>query len=182
MDPHTHIFPHKDRANEFAMRVTKTYQEIAEAGGGILSSVKSSREATFDQIYERNERNLKRFLSHGTTTVEIKSGYGLNLETEILLLEVIKKLRKNYKNVIDIVPTFLGAHAFPAEYRGSEEEKQKYVDIIVNEMIPQIRKRRLAEFCDVFCENGYFDYKMSKKILRKAKSKKFKIRLHADEF
>ncbi len=97
VDPHTHIFPPKDRSDEFAQRITKSYQEIAAAGGGIKSSVKACREATFSQIFEVNERNVKRFIAHGTTTLEMKSGYGLNLDTEVMLLKVIKELKEKYK-------------------------------------------------------------------------------------
>lgn len=96
IDPHTHIFPPKDRANEFSMRVNTSYEEIAKAGGGILSSVQACRAATFEQLMEVNERNVKRFIAHGTTTLEMKSGYGLNLETEVLLLEVIRALKLKY--------------------------------------------------------------------------------------
>jgi imidazolonepropionase len=179
IDPHTHIFPPKDRSNEFSMRVNKSYQEIAEAGGGIISSVKACRNATFDQLMEVNERNLKRFIAHGTTVLEMKSGYGLNLETEILLLQVINALKNKYAKQIEIIPTFLGAHAFPPEYKDRPNE---YVDLICTQMIPEVKKQKLAEYCDVFCENGYFDYDQSLKILKAAKAHKLKIRIHADEF
>jgi imidazolonepropionase len=153
IDPHTHIFPPNDRSNEFAMRVTKTYQEIAAAGGGILSSVKACRQSTFEELYERNKRSIERFIRLGTTTVEIKSGYGLTTESEIKQLQVINQLKEDYKDMIEIVPTFLGAHAFPPEYK---ENKDHYVDLICTEMIPDVARLGLAEYCDVFCENGYF--------------------------
>jgi len=117
VDPHTHIFPPNDRSNEFAMRVNKSYQEIAAAGGGILSSVRAARESSFEEIYERNRRSVERFVRQGTTTVEIKSGYGLTTESEIKQLQVLNKLREEFKDVIEIVPTFLGAHAFPPEFK-----------------------------------------------------------------
>ena len=179
VDPHTHIFPPKDRSNEFAMRVNKTYQEIAEAGGGIVSSVAACRKSNFDELYIKNEKNVRRFIELGTTTLEMKSGYGLDLETEILLLEVINKLKKNFSKYIEIIPTFLGAHAIPPEYKGRTDE---YVDLVCNKMLPEIKTRDLAEYCDVFCEEGYFNYQQSEKILKTAKSLKFKVRLHADEF
>jgi len=161
------------------LRVNQSYQEIAENGGGILSSVKACREASYEQIYEVNERNIKRFIALGTLTLEMKSGYGLNLETEIKLLKVINDLKKKYKKYIDIVPTFLGAHAFPLEYK---DKKEEYVQLIIDEMIPAVREQRLAEFCDVFVENGYFDQEQAKRILKAAKANKFKVRIHADEF
>ena len=179
VDPHTHIFPPNDRSNEFAMRVTKTYQEIAAAGGGILSSVRAAKESSFEEIYERNRRSVERFLRQGTTTVEIKSGYGLTTESEIKQLQVINKLKEDYKDSIEIVPTFLGAHAFPPEYK---EAKDKYVDLICEEMIPEVTRLRLAEYCDVFCENGYFSASQAEKILFKAQDHGLQLRLHADEF
>lgn len=135
IDPHTHIFPPKDRADEFSKRTNMTYQEIAEGGGGILSSVKACRSATFEEIFDVNERNVKRFIANGTTTLEMKSGYGLNLETEILLLNVIKALKEKYYKQIKIIPTFLGAHAFPPEYK---DKKEEYVTLICEKMIPEI--------------------------------------------
>ncbi len=154
VDPHTHIFPPKDRANEFALRAVKSYEEIAASGGGILSSVRACREGSFDEIYEVNRKNVQRFIAHGTTTLEMKSGYGLDTPTEIKLLKVIEKLREEFAQEIEIVPTFLGAHAFPPEYKTNRDG---YVDLIVNEMLPEIQKQKLyVEFCDVFCENGYF--------------------------
>ena len=162
IDPHTHIFPPTDRANEFTMRITKTYQEIAAAGGGIQSSVNSARSAKFEDLYRVNERNLKRFMAHGATTVEMKSGYGLNMDTELLLLEVINKLKKKYEKQIEVVPTFLGAHAFPKEYK---DKKDDYVKLLIDQIIPEVRKRKLAEYCDIFCEQGYFDVEHSRMIL-----------------
>ena len=136
VDPHTHIFPPRDRANEFAMRVTKTYQEIAAAGGGILSSVISCREASEDQIYERNREVMESFIRQGTLTVEVKSGYGLDTESELKLLRVIQRLKTDMKDRIEVVPTFLGAHAFPAEYKGSDAKRDEYVELIIKEMLP----------------------------------------------
>ena len=115
----------------------------------------------------------------GTLTVEMKSGYGLDLDNEVKLLEAAKKLRLKYKNFIEIVPTFLGAHAFPPEFKDNQKE---YVNLLLKEMIPQIRKKRLAEFCDVFAEKGYFDVKQTEKIIKKALARKLKVRIHADEF
>ena len=179
IDPHTHIFPPEDRAEEFCQRVTKSYQEIAAAGGGILSSVNACRNATFEQVFEVNERNIKRFIAQGTTTLEMKSGYGLNLDTEIMLLKVINELKKKYKSQIEIIPTFLGAHDIPPEYKGKTND---YVNLIIDKMLPEIKKQDLAYYCDVFCENGYFDDKQTTKIIQAAKKLKFRVRIHADEF
>ena len=154
VDPHTHIFPPKDRSDEFSQRISKSYEEIAAAGGGIKSSVRACRESTFEKIYEVNERNIQRFIAQGTTTLEMKSGYGLNLDTEIMLLKVINELKKKFAKQIDIIPTFLGAHDIPPEFMGQTAE---YVTLIIEKMLPEIRKQGLAEYCDVFCENGYFD-------------------------
>lgn len=161
------------------MRVTKKYEDIAAAGGGILSSVNACRNATFEQIFEVNERNIQRFIAQGTTTLEMKSGYGLNLDTEIMLLKVINELKKKFKSQIDIIPTFLGAHDIPPEYKRKTND---YVDLIIEKMLPEIKKQDLAEYCDVFCENGYFDDKQATKIIKAAKKLKFKVRIHADEF
>ena len=154
VDPHTHLFPTKDRSHEFSLRATKTYEEIAAAGGGIKSSVAACREATFDEIYKVNEQIVKRFIAQGTLTLEIKSGYGLNTETEIKLLKVIQALKTNYKKYVDIVPTFMGAHDIPLEFKGNPEG---YADLLINEMIPAVKAEKLAEFCDIFCETGYFN-------------------------
>lgn len=136
VDPHTHIFPPQDRSDEFCQRVNLSYEEIAAAGGGIKSSVKACRESTFEKIFEVNERNIQRFIAQGTTTLEMKSGYGLNLDTEIMLLKVINELKKKYAKQIEIVPTFLGAHDIPPEFQGKTSE---YVDLIIEKMLPEIK-------------------------------------------
>ena len=127
VDPHTHIFPPKDRANEFSQRAVKTYEQIAAEGGGILSSVKACRESTEEELYAVNERNVKRFIELGTLTLEMKSGYGLDLENELRQLRVINKLKKKYAKQIEIIPTFMGAHAYPPEFKGREDE---YIELI----------------------------------------------------
>lgn len=179
VDPHTHLFPPIDRANEFALRPVKSYQEIAKEGGGILSSVKAIREASLDSIVDSNIEHLSRFYLNGTTTVEIKSGYGLSTEEELKMLRAIKHLQNILGDKLRIIPTFLGAHAVPPEYRGNAD---KYVELICNEMLPEVAKENLAEFVDVFCEKGYFSVEQSEKILKKATDLGFKIKLHADEF
>jgi len=176
IDSHTHPIFKGNRANEFNMRLNgKSYEEIKNSGGGILSSIKNVRAATFDELYVSSIENIKPFINYGTTTLEAKSGYGLTLKDEIKSLKVIKKINNNLD--IEILPTFLGAHAVPNEYSAD-----KYVDIICNEMIPQVSEKKLAIFCDVFCEDGYFNIKQSKKILNTAKSFGLIPRIHADEF
>ena len=142
---------------------------------GILSSITALRKASFNELYLSSLENINPFIKYGTTTLEAKSGYGLSLDDEIKSLKVIKKINQDLD--IDIIPTFLGAHAVPNEYSVDE-----YVSIICNEMIPQIAEEKLAVFCDVFCEEGYFDIKQSRKILNTAKSYNLFPRLHSDEF
>ncbi len=141
--------------------------------------MRACRESSFDEIYERNRRSVERFIRQGTLTVEIKSGYGLTTESEIKQLQVINKLKEEYKDYIEIVPTFLGAHAFPPEFK---ENRDDYVELICSEMLPEVVKLGLAEYCDVFCENGYFSASQAEKLLVRAKDLGLKLRLHADEF
>lgn len=178
VDSHTHIVFAATREDEFAMKARgASYEEIATAGGGILNSAKKTAAATVDEIYEQSAKRLEQVIGYGITTVEIKSGYALTLEGEIKLLEAIRKLKDNYP--IEIVPTFLGAHAYPAQFKNDHEG---YISQINNEMLPEIKSRGLAEFVDVFCEEGYFSLKETEKILTRAKDLGFKLKLHADEF
>ena len=178
IDSHTHPIFIGNRSNEFALRVKgKTYDEIARSGGGILASIKNVRNASEEQLFDESYGKINLFLSHGTTTIEAKSGYGLTLKDEVKSLRVIKKLNENGK--LEIIPTFLGAHAVPPEFQNNHE---KYVDLICDEMIPVISEEGLAEYCDVFCENNYFTVRQSRKILQAALDNGMKIRLHADEF
>ena len=176
IDSHTHPIFIGNRANEFNMRLNgKSYDDIKKMGGGILSSIKSLRNSSFDELYEYSIKNIKPFINFGTTTMEAKSGYGLSVKDEIKSLKVIQKI--NEELCIDIMPTFLGAHDIPEEYGLNE-----YVDLICEEMIPQIAEQKLAVFCDVFCEEGYFNIKHSKRILETSKKYNLKPRIHADEF
>ncbi|MBI65067.1 MAG: imidazolonepropionase [Candidatus Marinimicrobia bacterium] len=178
IDSHTHPIFIGNRSNEFIMRANgKTYKDISDSGGGINYSVKNVRKATKEQLYNSSLENIKPFILNGTTTIEAKSGYGLSVNDEIKSLEVISDLNNNLD--IDIIPTFLGAHSVPEEYLN---KKQKYIDLICEEMIPEISNRKLAVFCDVFCEEGYFNIDESRKILLKAKDHGLIPRLHADEF
>jgi imidazolonepropionase len=175
VDSHTHILFLKGRENEFALRAKGfTYQQIAENGGGILSTVKDVRVSDKRQLKKSTDKRLDEILSLGTTTVEIKSGYGLNFKNEIKMLEAINEL--NDENPIDIIPTFLGAHAIP-----NDTEKEKYIDEICNNMIPYVAEKKLSRFCDVFCEKGYFSIDDTKKILEKAKEFGLIPKLHAEE-
>lgn len=178
IDPHTHLVFYGTREDEFEMRIQgKSYMEIAEAGGGIRKSVRMLREATEDDLVEHSLPFLESMLSHGTTTVEVKSGYGLSLKDELKSLRAIKRLNETSK--IDIVPTFLGAHEFPDEYR---DKREKYLDTVINEMIPAVAGEGLAEFCDIFTEEGVFTVEESERVLRAAADAGLGLKLHAEEF
>jgi len=178
VDSHTHPIFSGNRANEFGMRVSgKSYEEIASMGGGIISSINGVRNASEEQLLEECLERINFFLVHGTTTIEAKSGYGLTIEDELKSLKVIKRL--NESSPLDIIPTFMGAHAFPPEFKNNH---QGYVQLICEKMIPVVAEENLAEFCDVFCENGYFTLDDSRKILETAKEYGLTPRLHADEF
>ncbi|MDI6787878.1 MAG: imidazolonepropionase, partial [Planctomycetota bacterium] len=178
IDSHTHPVFIGDRADEFEMRLKGiSYQEIADKGGGIKSTVLRVRNATRSQLKQNTLKYLKRFIACGTTTIEAKSGYGLTTKDEIKILEVIKELTKVCP--LEMVATFLGAHEFPDEYK---DNKQGYVDLITREMLPLVAKRKLAEFCDVFVEKGVFSIDQASQILRSAREHGLKIKLHVDEF
>lgn len=178
VDPHTHSVFGATRQNEFKMRSEgKSYLEIAEAGGGIRYSVRQLRKLSEKKLVETTLPFLDRFLELGTTTVEVKSGYGLSLKDEIKMLKVIRRLNASHK--ITLIPTFLGAHEVPDEYR---DNREKYIDIITNEMIPEVAENRLAEFCDIFTETGVFTIAESEKILGVAQDYGLKIKMHVEEF
>lgn len=177
VDSHTHLIFSGSRENEFAMRAEgKTYQDIASSGGGILSTVRATREASKRELFRLGEKRLNDMLKLGTTTVEIKSGYGLSPDSEIKILEIINELKRDHFSTI--VPTFLGAHAIPFEFKENPDE---YVELICNYILPHISEKKMAIFCDIFCENGYFNLKQSERILSKAKEVGLKIKLHADQ-
>ena len=177
VDPHTHPVFKQTRENEFEMRIQgKSYVEISQNGGGIRSSIAGVRETSEDELYKLAEKRISRIISNGTTTLEAKSGYGLSTESEIKMLKVIKKLGEYLP--IDIIPTFLGAHEFPIEYKN---DKEKYIDILMNEMLPKVRELDLAEYCDIFTEDHVYNIEQSRSILNQAKELGFKIRMHADE-
>jgi imidazolonepropionase len=163
VDAHTHALFGGSREHEFALRSEgKTYQDIAAQGGGILSTVNATRAATKKELKKAASKRLDAMMKHGTTTVEIKSGYGLSEESEIKMLEAITELADEH--FISIRSTFLGAHALPPEFK---DRRAEYIDLLCNRMMPYIAKRKLAQFCDVFCEVGYFSVEESRKILKK---------------
>ncbi|MBD3287253.1 imidazolonepropionase [candidate division KSB1 bacterium] len=177
VDPHTHPVFWGTRENEFVMRIEgKSYREIAEAGGGIRYSVRQLRKASEEQLIEASLPHLNHFLKSGTTTIEAKSGYGLTFEDELKSLRVLKKL--NQIHPIEIIPTFLGAHEIPDEYRNN---RRQYIDLLINEMIPQVTEEKLAEFCDVFCEEHVFTVDESREILTAAKDAGLELKIHADQ-
>ncbi len=176
VDPHTHFLFAGSRDDEYGMRADGTdYMEIRKRGGGILSSVRSFREAGDDELLRIGRERLDRFLENGTTTVEGKSGYGLTVHHEIRALQIMKELDTSHP--VDVVPTFLGAHETPGEYSSRHEE---YVRLVIDEMIPAAEGH--AEFCDVFCEKGVFSVEESRAILEAAKARGLRPKLHAEEF
>ncbi|MEW5994759.1 MAG: imidazolonepropionase [Candidatus Zixiibacteriota bacterium] len=177
IDPHTHPVFSKTREQEFEMRIQgKSYMEIAQAGGGIRSSVRDLRTASTDTLVKTTRHRLDRMLLYGTTTIEAKSGYGLSTESEVLQLEIIRELNESHP--MDLVPTFLGAHEVPDEYR---DKRNQYIELLVREMIPVVAERKLAEFSDVFCEEGVFDIAESRRIQQAAADAGMRLKFHADE-
>ena len=205
VDPHTHLVFAGHRAEEFEQRVRgATYLEIMAAGGGIMSTVRATRAASLEQLVEESRARLDRMLAHGTTTAEAKTGYGLDIENELKMLETIRRL--DAEHPVDLVPTFLGAHAVPDEHTGRADE---YVDLVVEEMLPRVREKGqeirdkgsgtrdmailapsplslvpspLSLFCDVFCDEGAFTLEQSRRVLEAAQALGFGLKIHADEF
>jgi imidazolonepropionase len=177
IDSHTHLVFAGTREDEFEQRLRgMTYQEIAARGGGINASVRRVRAASRAELKALARRRLERLLRFGVTTVEVKSGYGLSFEDEIRCLEVIAEL--NAEGPLELVPTFLGAHAVPPEFQG---DRAGYIRLITEEMLPEVARRQLADFCDVFCETGVFSLAESERILGRARELGLKLKLHADE-
>ncbi len=209
VDPHTHVVWAGDRAVEFEQRIAgATYLEIMNAGGGIMATVRKTRAASVDQLVEETRPRLERMMAHGATTVEAKTGYGLETAAELRMLEAIDRL--DAEHPIELVPTFIGAHAIPSEYKGREDA---YADLVVNEMLPAVREWHMADsqsliaddasratdhrpsairyqpsaighrlFCDVFCEEGAFTLAQSRRILEAARALGFGLKIHSDEF
>ncbi len=180
VDPHTHLLFAGSREGEWLLRQQGAgYLEILESGGGILSTVAATRAASIDDLLAHGRRWLDEMLAHGVTTIEAKSGYGLDLETEIRLVEAAYRL--GGEGPIEIVPTYLGAHAVPPEYRSRPEGTEAYVRSVIDEQLPGIAAHGRARFCDVFCENGVFSADQSRRILETAAGFGMALRLHADE-
>jgi imidazolonepropionase len=177
VDAHAHPVFAGDRVDEFEMRAQGvTYGEIAASGGGIRSTVRQTRAASEDELLAQAKKHASWFLRGGTTTVEAKSGYGLTVEDELKILRVIRRL--NSETPVEFVPTFLGAHAIPDEFRGAPEQ---YVALVIHKMLPRVAEEQLAESCDVFCERGYFDITDSEKILKAAQEYGLRLRMHVDQ-
>ena len=175
VDAHTHLVFAGNRLDDFERRARgETYEQIAKAGGGIWSTVEKTRAASGDELFAQAQKHTEWFLRCGTTTVEAKSGYGLTVEDELKILRVMSRL--NEETPLEIVPTFLGAHAVPREMDADE-----YIELVIDEMLPRIATEKLAEFCDVFCERDYFDVKQSRRILTAARELGLRLRIHADQ-
>jgi imidazolonepropionase len=177
VDSHTHLIFAGTREDEFEQRLRGlSYQDIAAAGGGINATVQRVRAASKDQLKALARPRLRRLLAFGVTTVEVKSGYGLTVADELKSLQAITEL--NAEGPLELVPTFLGAHAVPPEYRG---DREGYLRLLLDTMLPEVARNRLAEFCDVFCETGVFSLEESERVLRRARDLGLKLKLHADE-
>ena len=178
VDAHTHPVFFDTRELEYEMRIMgKSYMEIAAAGGGIRSSVRSLRTADYADLKMRVQQRLDDFLQFGTTTIEAKSGYGLSPESELMSLKLLKDLADEHP--LDIIRTFLGAHEYPDEYR---DDHEGYIDLIIQQMLPKVTREKLADFCDVFCEEGVFSVRETRMVLEAARFLGLGIRLHAEEF
>lgn len=192
VDAHTHVVFAGDRANEFEMRLQgATYLDMQKVGGGIMSTVRATRAGSLDDLVAQSRVRLDAMLAHGTTTAEVKTGYGLDTENELKMLEAIAAL--DAEHAMDLVPTFLGAHVVPEEFKGREDE---YVRLVIEEMLPEVAKLKAKSqksssqlaignsqfFCDVFCDEGAFTLEQTRQILARAKELGFGLRVHADEF
>ncbi|MBI3019191.1 MAG: imidazolonepropionase, partial [Deltaproteobacteria bacterium] len=178
IDAHTHLIFAGYRHEEFAKRSEgKSYLEIAKEGGGILSTVRETQKASFNTLVKLVQARIQKARSFGITTLEIKSGYGLSLKDELKCLTALQKLSKTEK--VNLISTFLGAHDFPPEYK---DNRDAYVELLCKTMIPQVAQKKLAKFCDVFIDEGFYTLSQTEKILKAAAAHALQIRLHADEF
>lgn len=177
VDSHTHLVFAATREEEFVMRIKgKSYEEIAGAGGGILNSAKKLQAISEDELYESALKRLNEVIAQGTGAIEIKSGYGLTVKDEIKMLRVIQRLKK--VSPITIKATFLGAHAIPAEHKPT---RSRYIDLVVDEMLPQVAAEHLADYCDVFCDQGFFTVEETDRILKAAATYGLKAKIHGNE-
>jgi imidazolonepropionase len=180
VDSHTHLVFAASRAEEYEQRIGgATYEQIARKGGGILSSVHKLRSASPDALHKSATAALKAFAAHGTTTVEAKSGYGLDARSEIKTLEVLRALKKD--QALEIVPTFLGAHVVPLEFRKKRDGADGYVEFLAQKLIPQVAREGLAEFCDVYCDRGAFTVAQARRVLKAARACGMTPRIHAEQ-
>ena len=164
VDSHTHLVHAASRAEEYELKIAgASYEEITRKGGGILNSVKKLRAATSEALKRRALAALREFAGYGTTTIEAKSGYGLDVTSELKILALHQELRRDQP--LELVSTFLGAHVVPAEYRGTPDGPQRYVSMLIRRFIPEVAERKLAEFCDVFCDRGAFSRTQSEQVL-----------------
>ena len=177
VDGHTHLVFGGYRQHELAMKIAGAgYLDILRAGGGILDTVRKTRDASEEELYSKSTAFLDEMLHMGITTCEVKSGYGLTKDSEMKMLRVINAMQENHK--MDVVPTFMGAHAIPPEYEGRGDE---YIDFLCKEVIPEVRKEGLAEFCDIFCEDAVFNAEQSRRYMEAAREAGFDLKIHADE-
>lgn len=177
IDCHTHVVYAGNRAHEFEMRLQgATYEEIAQQGGGIQSTVKATRAASEDQLFQQSLKRVEALMQSGVTTIEIKSGYGLDLETELKILRVAERIEKSLP--LTVSKTFLGAHTVPSEYHGQADE---YIDLVCNEMIPIIAKEKLADAVDVFCEKIAFNIEQTERVFKAAHHHQLGIKCHAEQ-
>lgn len=177
VDSHTHLVFGGSRENEFGMRVEgKSYSEIMKSGGGIINSVNATKNSSEEELYKKAKEAINSMVSFGVTTIEAKSGYGLDIETELKQLKVAKKLNDTMK--VSIYNTFLGAHSFPTEYK---DKKDEYVDFLIEKVLPLVKEKNLAEFCDIFVEDNVFNVKQAEKIFNAAKNLGFSLKIHSDE-
>lgn len=177
IDSHTHIVYAKSREEEFVMRIKgRSYEEIAEAGGGILNSARKLQAMSEDELFESAKQRLFEVIRLGTGAIEIKSGYGLTVDDELKMLRVIKRLKTI--SPITIKATFLGAHAVPAEYK---QNREAYIDLVINDMLPKVAEQQLADYCDVFCDQGFFSVQETDRILKAASEYGLKAKIHGNE-
>jgi len=180
VDSHTHLIQGASRADEYELKIQgASYEEIARKGGGILNSVKKLRAATSESLKARARAALEEFAAYGTTTLEAKSGYGLDVASELRILQLQRELAQEQR--LEIVSTFLGAHTVPSEFRGKPDGAERYIRLLLEEMLPEIAKRGLAEFCDVFCDRGAFTREQARRILTEGKRHGLAPRVHAEQ-
>jgi imidazolonepropionase len=180
VDSHTHLIHAASRTEEYELKIKgATYEEIARKGGGILNSARKLRAATADALKRRARGALEEFAAHGTTTVEAKSGYGLDIASELKILGLHRVL--NAEQPLEIVSTFLGAHTVPAEFRGFPDGRKRYIKLLLEQLLPEVANDRLAEFCDVFCDRGAFTREESRHVLREGKLHGLAPRVHAEQ-